>query len=338
MGEASYPFDSGPGTAVDEARWRGMARHYLPNGVIGLSTRDSADTSLKVTLGSGLTFNMADGGAIVDGLRYEATAGPLSKTASANGNTQPRIDRLALQLNTTNNQIIAVIKQGTPGASPSPPALTFDLTTGVVEVPLARATCPGSASAQNYNTLVDERTFIGMAGVVGSGDPFLWSPLKAGDILYAPDFDTLSLYSGAAYRGIRAEQFAGVPVNSSGVANVNAGVETTYASITVPAFGWPYKISFSAHHHMLGLASGGGYSLGKIRQDVAASGTIVAEGSQPTATTGLDTSLSIPQSAPITISDGLQHVFYFRVTPSHNATFFWNIPTNYFSAIVTPEW
>ena len=109
---------------------------------------------------------------MLDGIRYEATSGPLSKTATDNANSNPRIDRFILTLNTTTNVIAASIKQGTPGAAPVPPALTYDVAAGVIEVPLARATCPGSGSAQNYSNIIDERMFVGAAVMVGGApDP-----------------------------------------------------------------------------------------------------------------------------------------------------------------------
>ncbi|MBE1471363.1 hypothetical protein [Kibdelosporangium phytohabitans] len=282
---------------------------------------------------------MADGQALIDGIGYEATAGPLPKTASANGNTNPRIDRFILKLDAgTPNSIVATIKQGTPAASPTPPSLTVDPAAGVVEVPLARATCPGSGSAQNYHSLVDERMFVGSAVVVGGApDPGAWHQFRAGDLLYTPD-TRLMVWDGSALKGVRSDQYAGViPAGESGTESVTGGNEATYASITVPNLGYPYKISFAAHLHMAGLVAGG-YVQGFIRQDGETAGTILASGSEVCDASNLDTPLSLPTTKPVTIAAGAAHTWWFRVKPSTTSSFVWGTTDNWFSAQLTPVW
>lgn len=338
MGEVSYPFETGTGTAVDEARWRYLARAFSTSGVVGLSTRDTSDTSLKVSLGSGLTMNMADGAAIIDGIGYEATAGPLSKTASANGNTNPRIDRFILKLDTnTGNTISASIKQGTPGSTPLPPALTYDLAAGTIEVPLARATCPGSGSAQNYTGLVDERMFIGSAPIVGEAtDAGAWHPFRPGDILYRRSSGLLVVWDGSAETGMRPEQFAGVPAEPSGQELIGGGVEMVYATITIPDLSYPYRVSFSGHFEMAAMGVGN-WVVARVRQDDAVSGAILtsAQGA-PSGSNGL--SPVHFQSEPEQIAAGASHTFYMTVQPNVAADFFWGVDNNRFAAMVTPVW
>lgn len=106
------------------------------------------------TLGSGLTFNIPlDLAGYVRGQYYVRTTAT-TRVAAANGNANPRLDRLVLRLTRSTGFVTPALIQGTPAASPALPALTQDATTW--DVPLCYATCPGSGSAQNYNTLVQE--------------------------------------------------------------------------------------------------------------------------------------------------------------------------------------
>src|SRR5262245_55754681 len=100
-----------------------MAGTWLPSGVVGASTRDTADAALQPSLiagGGGPTFQMLSGSAFVTGVRYDNSA-TLSKTATNNGSGNPRVDRLALRLDKTNKVITAQIVEGTPAGSPTPP-------------------------------------------------------------------------------------------------------------------------------------------------------------------------------------------------------------------------
>lgn len=106
------------------------------------------------TLGSGLTFNIPlNLAGYVRGQYYVRTSAT-TRVAAANGDANPRLDRLVLRLTRATGFITPALIQGTPAASPVLPALTQDATTW--DVPLCYATCPGSGSAQNYANLVQE--------------------------------------------------------------------------------------------------------------------------------------------------------------------------------------
>lgn len=124
-----------------------MAKFWARSGAVG-------GTGL-VALGSGLQFVVPVGfEAFVQGFKYSNDGTALTKTASNNGSTLPRLDQLVLKLDRAANTVTAVIKQGAPAASPSLPSLTTTSgSSGVWEVPLCYATCPGSGSAQNYSGL-----------------------------------------------------------------------------------------------------------------------------------------------------------------------------------------
>lgn len=106
------------------------------------------------TLGSGLTFNIPlNLAGYVRGQYYVRTTAT-TRVGNANGNVNPRLDRLVLRLTRATGFISPALIEGTPAASPALPALTQDTTTW--DVPLCYATCPGSGSAQNYSNLVQE--------------------------------------------------------------------------------------------------------------------------------------------------------------------------------------
>jgi hypothetical protein len=140
VAEVSWPFSTAD---VDDDQWAAMAPLWSQDGI------DPA--SPAVSLGSGLTFNVpAAFGGWVHGFYYSNTS-TLAKTAANNVNSNPRLDQLVLRLNRSTFAVTAQIKTGTPASSPVLPALTQDNTTW--EIPVAYATCPGSASAQNYSGL-----------------------------------------------------------------------------------------------------------------------------------------------------------------------------------------
>lgn len=121
-----------------------MARLWAMSGAV-------AGTGLPA-LGSGLQFVIPAGfEAFIQGFYYRNDSTSLTKTASANGSTLPRLDQLVLRLDRDANSITSHIKQGTPAASPLLPSLSTNLG-GIWEIPLVYATCPGSGSAQNYTT------------------------------------------------------------------------------------------------------------------------------------------------------------------------------------------
>ncbi|GAB2964443.1 hypothetical protein [Saccharothrix stipae] len=156
MAEVSYPFD---GSAVDELAWFRMASMFAADGL--------RPGTPNVTLSSGLSFVVPVGfEAIVRGTRYSVESSALTKTeAVTNSNSNPRLDRLVLRWSAAANSVTAQIKRGTPGASPTLPALTQEA--GVTwEIGIAYATCPGVASTQNYSNLVREPIWSDQGGFV----------------------------------------------------------------------------------------------------------------------------------------------------------------------------
>lgn len=193
MAEESYPWQSGSGTAVDEARWQSMANRYLPSGVIG-STRTTADTSLQPSIpagGGGPTFEMTSGAAFILGVKYDNTA-TLSKTSSNNASGDPRVDRMVLVMDRSAKTITADILVGTPAASPSPPALSPP-PANTTYLAIARATVAGGGSS--YSNMVDERMYLANRTYAAPSTGF-GAGFSEGDLLYQTDTDRWFQHNG----------------------------------------------------------------------------------------------------------------------------------------------
>ena len=101
----------------------------------GVSLDDAGNMTLGVTGGSG-SVQIGTGFAIVKGFYYyNDSAKSLTVTPDAQ---YSRIDRVVLRANLLTGPISAILKQGTPGSSPQPPALQRD--SSVWEISLARIT------------------------------------------------------------------------------------------------------------------------------------------------------------------------------------------------------
>ena len=78
---AVWPTDGADGSVSSEARWRKMARLWVPSGI---DMQPGAVTSLQPTLVAGPTINVAAGACYVDGHYCELSA-PASVNVTANG-------------------------------------------------------------------------------------------------------------------------------------------------------------------------------------------------------------------------------------------------------------
>lgn len=166
MAEQYFPFDSGPGADSYEDRWRRMARVWAPSGVIGSVASGAYGASI-----SGLTVTIARGTsgfaeAWVDGHMHRLVTADWSVTVPANANSNDRVDRIVLRLNSVTNEIKLTHLQGTPAASPVAPAPTR-IENGIWDVPLWQFTVPANSGAPIVG-LFDDRVWVGP--VVDAGD------------------------------------------------------------------------------------------------------------------------------------------------------------------------
>ncbi len=152
MAKSYFPFDAGAGANVMESQWTAMAEHWLGTGVIPSQLNELgvyADAS-------GMQVKVRAGKAWIKGHYFQSTAEEVLAIGAANP-TNPRIDRVVVRLDWTNNNIDLAVIQGTPAGSPSAPALTQ--TSNVWEISLAQVLVDAAAVSIAADKVTDERVF-----------------------------------------------------------------------------------------------------------------------------------------------------------------------------------
>lgn len=151
MAETSYPV-AGGGSVTDWS-YEKLLGDVLGSGVIGAASQtvlyaDSTGRQVKVTAGKR---------AFVRGFMWESDTG-IIRAINANSSGNPRIDLAVLRLDRSNFTVRFQVKQGTPAASPSAPALTQqDGPSGVYEIPLGTiAVANGAATITAGNVTAGE--------------------------------------------------------------------------------------------------------------------------------------------------------------------------------------
>lgn len=153
MTQTYWPFDTGAGTQITEARWDAMFTALLTDGPI-----NDVMNELEVFAdSSGMQVKIRSGRAHIQGKWLNSDAEE-SLAIAANGSGNPRIDRVVLRLDRTADTLILAVLQGTPAGSPSAPALT-QTTSGIYEVSLAQVAVADGASTIAAGNVTDERTF-----------------------------------------------------------------------------------------------------------------------------------------------------------------------------------
>lgn len=152
MTKSYFPFDAGAGANVIEAQWALMARLFCPTGVVygQLNQLEGfADNT-------GMTVKVKSGQAFVEGFFFQSDAQESLAIATAHA-TLARIDRVVVRLDRTANTIDLAVLTGTPGASPSAPALTQSSTTW--EIGLALVAVSAAVTSITAVSVTDERGF-----------------------------------------------------------------------------------------------------------------------------------------------------------------------------------
>lgn len=166
MAETSYPWNStstGDATTAPydaNSEWADLQKALVGAGAVradagvifGSGSESAQLEGCQVTQNSPAAANVLVniGRALADGTLYKNTSA-LTLTIAANASGNPRIDTIALRKDYTAQTVRAVVRQGTPAASPVPPTLTQ--TAGVTwEIPLADiAVANGFVSITNAN-------------------------------------------------------------------------------------------------------------------------------------------------------------------------------------------
>jgi hypothetical protein len=154
MAAEYFPFDSGPGSNVTEAMWNLMAKNWLGTGVI-----KGAINELQVYADStGMQAKVKAGQAWIEGFFFQIVTESIIPISPANA-TNPRIDRIAIQVDWTNNNISLIAIQGAPASSPTPPALTQN--TSIWQMSLAQIYVGANVSTIVGGNITDERVYTG---------------------------------------------------------------------------------------------------------------------------------------------------------------------------------
>jgi hypothetical protein len=150
MAQTSWPFESIDTSETQFSMWASN----IGQGVIndkGFELEPFADSS-------GMNVKVKSGQALVRGHYYDSTAQETLTIATADP-TNPRIDRVVLRLDPSVNSVILAVITGTPGASPSAPALTQ--TVGAVyELPLALVAVAAAAASIGPGAVTDQRVIF----------------------------------------------------------------------------------------------------------------------------------------------------------------------------------
>lgn len=161
MGTRSYFFDS----VMDDRPYDSFDfsiknRHLASNGYT-LLDRDELEV---LAVSATMNVEMQTGSAWLQG-RFIDVFEPQVRTVPDNNSGLPRIDRVVIQMNATIGvrDILIYIKEGTPAASPEPPALTQ--TEEVWELSMAQVFVADGAIAIEQADITDERADV--QGVCG---------------------------------------------------------------------------------------------------------------------------------------------------------------------------
>jgi len=115
-----------------------------------------------------LAIQVLTGWAFVYGAWLHVKTDPSVKSLAAADPDNPRIDRIVLRLDTTEDfKISSEVLTGTPGADPDPPELTQ--TASIYEIPLAQVLVIANATSVDDEDITDEREYTGVpnADMVG---------------------------------------------------------------------------------------------------------------------------------------------------------------------------
>lgn len=163
MTELAYPFGTGGGSGMpDQFRWSNMLRGF-PRGGDGVwKTADTLYDLGRCAVfadSTGMRVKLPSGRATIWSFQYVNDAEKILTIAAADA-TNPRIDRVVLELDTTltDNQIVSKVITGTPAASPVAPTLTTSATKK--QLSLAQVRVNASVSTIAAGNVTDERPFL----------------------------------------------------------------------------------------------------------------------------------------------------------------------------------
>jgi hypothetical protein len=155
----SYPrsgYNAGSITSVEHER---LTHAVAPDGVLGTP----ADSPVCYADGTGTRAVKvrADKRALVRGSQYDSGSTETTLNLAENASGQPRIDMVVLRLDRSGYTVTETVIQGTPGASPVAPSLTYDTgATGNWDFPLVEVAVANGATTLNSGNLTTRHWYI----------------------------------------------------------------------------------------------------------------------------------------------------------------------------------
>ena len=166
MTESSGFFTTTPETFYTEEQYNRYNNALKTNGVIAADlTNDGFDAAGMLSVGEYIIPNMLitvnTGHCLIQGY-WGYNSSFVDQTIAPNTSGNPRIDRVVERLDKTANTVSLAVITGTPGVSPTPPALTRTPT--VWEISLAQVEVINGASTITNSDITDERADPAVCG------------------------------------------------------------------------------------------------------------------------------------------------------------------------------
>lgn len=147
------PFTAGSGRTVSSQKWQRMARAWRGDGVI---YENYGATSLQVSAdGSGMTVQVSDGEALLQGEYFRVYDGPEPLVIAAADGTYDRIDLVVVRMDRVAETVALTVLTGDPAATPA--AKTPTTNDSVWEIPLAEVRVAAGATSIGSGDVTDRR-------------------------------------------------------------------------------------------------------------------------------------------------------------------------------------
>jgi hypothetical protein len=165
MANQFFPFDSGPGSSVQESQWVLMARAWRESGILlsGNVLDTAGEFAVVPNTGMSLTVK-AKGEAWIRGVYFRMDTDQ-TVTLSPADPALPRIDLVVLRADWVANTVSVAVVQGTPNANPTPPNPT-QVEGSRWDIPLARVRVNAGVSSITSADITDVRPISSFAGMV----------------------------------------------------------------------------------------------------------------------------------------------------------------------------
>lgn len=201
MAESSWPTVANS-HRIDDVQWEQMTTGFVSDGLIGTA----ADTPVAYADSSGMQIKIrANKLGLVRGHGWTSGSTEFVKSISANASGSTRVDLVVLRFTRSTQDVVLVVKTGTPGAGA--PALTQDPIasgTGVWEVALATVTVASGITAVAAASVVSIAKYVKSGATGGKSKLYRISPpdpLTGGWINTGPptadNYDAVGMFQNA---------------------------------------------------------------------------------------------------------------------------------------------